>query len=590
MESNKNVGLYIGITVALVLIIIILFLSLGGCSSKNTDNTNDTPIEEIKVYATSLTLSKPSVNLVLGGSEVLVVSVYPRNSTEDLNWLSSDEAVATVDPSGLVTARSIGTAIITVRTPSGTNTSCTVNVIDPAFAGTGLTLDKTSLTLKEKETATLTANVSNETLRWESSNAGVATVDQTGKITAIAPGTAVITAIAIGDYKATCNVEVAKPVEAKLTLSSTSLEVTVGKTKTLKATLEPKGDDEVFFSSSDSYIAEVNNKGVITGVTAGTATITVSSTNGLEKTCKVKVVAKKQSSGGSSGGGTTTQPEQQQQQQQQQQQPASIKINEQNFSLFVDESVAPTVTITNESAANITWSSNNPSVAAVSSTGRITGKAPGNATITAKLPNGMYATVGVTVSKKDIPITSIKVNKEVLNITEGTSEYITFTVSPSTTTNKVYLTNSNTRYVTIDKSEVSSLNSSEIKIKVTAATLGSYTKTQTAYIIATAASGVQATCTVNVVKKEIPATSITINNEKCRAGADGITIKPGGYYYLSKKITPTNTTDTVTWASSNTSVATVEDGRIIGVKKGYTIITVATTSGKVDSCIVYVKE
>ena len=78
MESNKNVGLYIGITVALVLVIIILFLSLGGCSSKNTDNTNDTPIEEIKVYATSLTLSKPSVNLVLGGSEVLVVSVYPR--------------------------------------------------------------------------------------------------------------------------------------------------------------------------------------------------------------------------------------------------------------------------------------------------------------------------------------------------------------------------------------------------------------------------------------------------------------------------------------------------------------------------------
>ena len=40
MESNKNVGLYIGITVALVLIIIILFLSLGGCSSKNTDNTS----------------------------------------------------------------------------------------------------------------------------------------------------------------------------------------------------------------------------------------------------------------------------------------------------------------------------------------------------------------------------------------------------------------------------------------------------------------------------------------------------------------------------------------------------------------------
>jgi len=163
-------------------------------------------------------------------------------------------------------------------------------------AVSSVSLDKTSLSLTEGESATLAAtvkpdNATNKTVTWSSSNASVASVDASGKVTAVAEGTATITAKA-GDKTATCTVTVKKKVVAvsSVSLDKTSLELTVGETATLVATVIPDRATEktVSWSSSSSSVATVDASGKVTAVAKGTATITAKA-GGKTAICTVTV-------------------------------------------------------------------------------------------------------------------------------------------------------------------------------------------------------------------------------------------------------------------------------------------------------------
>ena len=149
------------------------------------------------------------------------------------------------------------------------------------IAISSISLDKTSLTLTEGESATLAAtvkpdNATNKTVSWTSSNSSVATVDASGKVTAVAEGTATITAKA-GDKTTTCSVTVKKKTVAvsSVSLDKTSLELTVGETATLVATVIPDiaTDKTVSWSSSSSSVATVDDSGKVTAVAKGAAII-----------------------------------------------------------------------------------------------------------------------------------------------------------------------------------------------------------------------------------------------------------------------------------------------------------------------------
>jgi uncharacterized protein YjdB len=118
-----------------------------------------------------------------------------------------------VDANGTVTAVAEGSATISAK--AGDKTAiCTVTVKKNVVAVESITLDKSSLELTEGETATIIAtvkpdNATNKTVTWSSSNASVASVDANGTVTAVAEGSATITAKA-GDKSATCTVTVKK--------------------------------------------------------------------------------------------------------------------------------------------------------------------------------------------------------------------------------------------------------------------------------------------------------------------------------------------------------------------------------------------
>ena len=163
---------------------------------------------------TKITLNKTKLSLDVPETYQLTATITPADaSNKALNWTSSNPAAATVDANGLVTAVGNGTTVIKAEAADGTgiSASCTVTVIDPSkIPVSSITLDKSALSLEAMETYQLTASVSpanaaNKALIWTSSNEAVATVDSNGQVTAVAKGTATITATAADGYGASAN-------------------------------------------------------------------------------------------------------------------------------------------------------------------------------------------------------------------------------------------------------------------------------------------------------------------------------------------------------------------------------------------------
>ncbi len=177
---------------------------------------------EIKVN--KITLNKTTASVTKGKTLQLTATVTPGNATKkEVKWSTSNKNVATVSPSGLVTAKSAGTAIITctAKDGSGVKATCKITVKNPVVKVTKVTLNKTTATLAPKETLTLKAtvtptNATNKAVTWKSSNTKIATVSSSGKVTAKAAGTVTITCRAKdgSGKKATCKITVYTNTEA----------------------------------------------------------------------------------------------------------------------------------------------------------------------------------------------------------------------------------------------------------------------------------------------------------------------------------------------------------------------------------------
>ncbi|MCQ2801860.1 MAG: Ig-like domain-containing protein, partial [Bacilli bacterium] len=167
-----------------------------------------------KIDVESVAINKETLDLVVGNNETLVATVSPDNATyKDVTWSSSDTSVAKVDANGKVTAVAPGTATITVKTNDGEKVAtCTVTV--RAIPVESVSLDETTAKLDIGQTLDLVAtvtpeNATNKDVTFSTSNADIATVDENGKVTAVAVGEVTITVTtADGAKTATCTVTV----------------------------------------------------------------------------------------------------------------------------------------------------------------------------------------------------------------------------------------------------------------------------------------------------------------------------------------------------------------------------------------------
>ena len=342
--------------------------------------------EEEAVAVSGVELDQTTLKLSPGGKAALVATVSPENAKDkSLTWSSSNEAIVTVDENGNVTAVKEGTATITVTTADGGYTAkATVTVSADVVAVTGVSLDKTTLSLAPNESSTLKATVtptkaSNKGVTWTSSDNTVATVSSTGKVTAKKDGTATITVTTKdGGFTATCTVTVKTVKATGVKVNKTSVTVKEGKTITVTATVAPTNatNKNVTWTTADASIAKVSQTGVITGVKEGTTTITVTTKDGGHTaTVNVTVTAPVAVDGVTISG------------------PKEV---EQGKAITLQANITPATA----DDKTVSWTSSDKSIATVTSAGKVTGVNPGKVTITATTKNGKTATYEVTVKEK----------------------------------------------------------------------------------------------------------------------------------------------------------------------------------------------
>ncbi len=254
---------------------------------------------------------------------------------------------------------------------------------------TGITVNPTSLSLTEGDSADLTATVSpsnadNQSVTWDSNDKSVATVSN-GKVTALKAGSTSITVKSVdGGFTASCAVTVvAKTVDvSSVTLSKSELTLTEGESETITATVKPDDatDKTVSWSSSDPAVATVDG-GKITAVKEGTATITAKAGD-KTATCKVtvekKVIAVE-----------------------------SVELDKTELELTEGGSATLVATVKPDNATDktVTWSSSDPEIATVDG-GVVTAVKGGTATITASAGD-KTATCAVTVKADEHPLAAL---------------------------------------------------------------------------------------------------------------------------------------------------------------------------------------
>ena len=326
------------------------------------------------VDVTKITVSPTTASIVEGNTYSLTAAVTPSNATDKtVTWTSSNTAIATVS-NGTVTGKSAGTATITAKASNGMTATCTVTVRTRTVEVTGITVSQTTASIVEGNTYPLTAtvtpgNATDKTVEWTSSNTAVATVTN-GTVKGVSAGTATITAKTSNGLTATCKVTVkAKTVDVtKITVSPTTASIVEGNTYSLTAAVTPGNatDKTVTWTSSNKAVATVTN-GTVKGVSAGTATITAKASNGMTATCKVTVTAKTVKVTG-------------------------VALNKTSLNVVKGKTATLKATVSPSDAANkaVTWKSSNTGVLTVSSSGKITAKTPGKATVTVTTADGSY--------------------------------------------------------------------------------------------------------------------------------------------------------------------------------------------------------
>ena len=249
---------------------------------------------------TGITVTPSAAALVAGETYQLTATITPEEATNKaITWSTSNSGVATVNQNGLVTAAGSGSALITAVTgDGGFSSSALVQVTVPV---TGVSLSPATASLEPGQSVQLNATVSpsgasNQSVTWSSSNSEVATVDQTGKVTALAEGSALVTATtADGGFTATCQVNAAFviPVTTVLVTPASAI-LDPGNTLQLTATVLPENatNKGVTWITSSSAVATVNQNGLVTATGAGSAIISVLTTDGnYSASCAVEVTA-----------------------------------------------------------------------------------------------------------------------------------------------------------------------------------------------------------------------------------------------------------------------------------------------------------
>lgn len=302
------------------------------------------PIQNVE----RILLSAQSSTLYIGDKTSISAEILPVGALFDkIKWSSSDDAVAVVDNNGVVTAVSPGIVGIHAIAENGVEGTIDIEVLQHV-SGLSISPKEISLTelgQREQLSAVIEPiSATDKTIKWISSSPNICHVSNTGQITALSYGFAVITAITNdGGFEDYCLVNVIKPVKS-IVLSQETATLDCGSSLHLEAIINPEDatNKTLRWHTSNSDVATVDSNGIVTAVNQGNAVIMVETSDGsnLQASCLVSVI-----------------------------QPVSdIVLEYSSITLEVgDEKYIDTYVLPDDATnKNISWQSVNPEIAAVS--------------------------------------------------------------------------------------------------------------------------------------------------------------------------------------------------------------------------------
>ncbi len=514
----------------------------------------------------SVTVDPKELKLHVSETYNLKAIVLPDNATnKDVTWASHPDNVATVSKTGEVKALGNGEATITVTTKDGgKEDQCSVLVTTP-IQSVSIDREELSMIVGRKQSITVTINPSTASvseIKWSSDNSALAAVEgadgRTCEIKAVGVGdTDILVTVKDhdgGEFQAKSHVTIKKETihVTGISLEATSITMEEGESRTLAYTIEPADADNhlVSWRTSDESVVSVSDKGVLLALSAdgSPATISVITDDGGKRADCV-VTVKKKIIPVSSVSVT----------------PKEVEMHKVDDSVQLTASVSPD----NASKKDVVWSTSDEKVASVNDSGLVEAVGNGTATITVTTVDGNYkdeCSVSVSIS-----VTDVKISPNSLTLMVGETHALTAIVEPEIAFDKsVSWESSYPAIAAVDHNGV-----------VEAKEEGSATIT-----VKTRDGGKRADCSVLVKKKVVPVASVSISPEN-------LNMYVGDSEQLTCEVLPKDADDkTVTWSSSDSSVATVSaTGVVVAKSEGNATITVTTHDGNYSAlCQVAVTE
>ncbi len=538
------------------------------CSSVYDPSKRATFTITVRQYVDQVNLSAGTNEIFEGETLQLSANVLPGDASDkNLSWSSSNTSVATVSQSGKITGVKCGTAVITAKATDRNTVygTFTVHILLPV---TGIELDKSSAVIYTNNTTGLQLNpsltpaaASLRSVSWTSSNTNVAKVSNTGLVTPVAPGTATITCRSKSNSSVTdtCVITVKQYVES-VEVAGELASIVAGETLQLSTTILPSNatDKSLNWTSSNTSVATVNNSGIVTGVSGGSAVITATARDGSGKKGSYKIVVVNLPATTPEVAVTgVTVPS------------SSMTIYTVNKTAQVNATVSPS-----NADQSMIWASSNEGAATIDNTGKITMVKGGRSILTGRSASDphKYANINLRVVQS-VETISFSGGSKIEDV--GGTLQLTAIVGPENAENKaVTWTSSDTGVATIDQTG-----------KVTGRANG-ITK-----ITATAKDGsnVSASMWFKVGRDPIPVETVTLDVTSISKYTNE---KEG--FQLTPTVLPEYADDlSVFWASSDEQVATVNsDGKITFSAPGTTTITCrsVTNPDVMATCTVTVKQ
>ena len=270
-----------------------------------TVNAEEPPVGPEEPVLTSITVTPPRATLDVDDIQKFIVTAYDQNgnamSAGEVAWSCSDEGVGTVDGGGVFTAKAAGTATVTITAGNcSAEAPVTVNAEEPALAKIAVVPSAATLEVGDELAFDAVAFdrlgniVPDAEITWECSDECVGMIDECGVFTALAAGTATVTACGDGaEGTATVTVNCDDPTVTRIVVTPPAITLAEGDTAAFTATaLDQDGcempDVKIEWECSDETVGEVDSTGFFTALAAGTATVTASA-GGVAGTADVEV-------------------------------------------------------------------------------------------------------------------------------------------------------------------------------------------------------------------------------------------------------------------------------------------------------------